>query len=153
MEKIEKMNNLRKLKYKMLRWKNFVDNEIKNEKAKKFCKINYMKKGFNGLKKYYILKLIKDTLGDDRKEVFDEIFNNKNLINILKALKILVKVFRGNNNKTKKEIFQRFKLFYLMNILKNICDRLKKESLDKINEFYKYFIKKSAFKKWKENFD
>ena len=83
MEKIEKMNNLRKLKYKMLRWKNFVDNEIKNEKAKKFCKINYMKKGFNGLKKYYILKLIKDTLGDDRKESFDEIFNNKNLINIL----------------------------------------------------------------------
>ena len=150
MEKIEKMNNLRKLKYKMLRWKNFVDNEIKNEKAKKFCKINYMKKGFNGLKKYYLLKLIKDTLGDDRKELFDEIFNNKNLINILKALKIIDKVFRGNNNKTKKEIFQRFKLFYLMNILKNICDRLKKESLDKINEFYEYFIKKSAFKKWKE---
>ena len=147
MEKIENMNNLRKLRNKMLKWKNI----IKNEKADKYRKNNLMKKGIKALKMNYIMKLLNDTMNENKMELINEIYKNKNFEKIMKAIKKLKKVFKNiNNNNIKKEIFARLKILYFMyiflNLKENIDYNLKKEALIKLNE---YLHKNSIFQKWK----
>ena len=154
MEKIEIMNNLRKLRNKMLKWKNI----IMNEKADKFRKNNLMRKGIKGLKMNYILKLLNDTMNENKKELLNEIYNNKKLEKILKAISKLKKGFKNiNNNDIKKEIFTRLKIFYFMHILLNLKENidyyLKKETLEKLKKLNEYLLKDSIFKKWKRKID
>ena len=154
MEKIEIMNNLRKLRNKMLKWKNI----IMNEKADKFRKNNLMRKGIKGLKMNYILKLLNDTMNENKKELLNEIYNNKKLEKILKAISKLKKGFKNiNNNDIKKEIFARLKIFYFMHILLNLKENidyyLKKETLEKLKKLNEYLLKDSIFKKWKRIID
>ena len=132
MEKIENMNNLRKLR------------------------LIFLKKGIKGLKMNLISKLIEDTLGNDKNnnKLLNEILNNKYFQNTLKAVKALNKIIQNNNNKIKKDIFQKLKLFYFMNILSNIKGNRDnigvKEAFEKIKKLYEYYIKKDSFQRWKE---
>ena len=157
MEKIENMNNLRKLKNKFLKWKHKIRKKINKENADNFRKYNLMKKGIKGLEMNYISKLMNDALGEDNNELLDEILNNKNLRNILKAIIILNKVLKNNNGKTKKEIFKKMKIFYFMNILSkiknDIDNKFIEEALEKIKKFYDALIKKDSFHKWKKLVD
>ena len=156
MEKIENMNNLRKLRLIFLKWKKMIQKQIKKEKAIAFRKNNYLKKGIKGLKMNLISKLIEDTLGNDKNnnKLLNEILNNKYFQNTLKAVKALNKIIQNNNNKIKKDIFQKLKLFYFMNILSNIKGNRDnigvKEAFEKIKKLYVYYIKKDSFQRWKE---
>ena len=158
MEKIEKINNIKKLRNKLLKWKNIIKNEIIKEKADKFRKNNLIKKGIKGLKMNYILKLLNDTLNESKKEILNEIYNNRNLEKILKASNKLKKAFKNiYNNAIKKEIFERMKIFYFMHILSNLKenndDNLKKEVLVKLKKLNEYLRKNSTIKKWKRLID
>ena len=117
-------------------------------------KNNLSKKGIKGLKMNSISKLINDILDGDKKELLDKIINNKNLQNLLKTTKKLNDIFKDNNNKIKKEIFEMMKLFYFMNVLsnikRNIDNRFTEEAFKKLIKFYEYRIKNDSFNKWKE---
>ena len=114
-----------------------------------------------GLKMNYISKLINDVLGKNKNKnnsgILDKIYNNKNLEKILKGIKLLNKVYKNNNNKIKKEIYKRLKIFYLMKILLNIkknIDNIKKRlTLDNLKNFNEFLLKNTAFKKWKRTID
>ena len=157
MEKIENMNNLRKLKNKFLKWKNKIRSKINKENADNFRKYNLLKKGIMGLEMNNISKLTNEALGEDDEELLDEILNNKNLQNLLRAIIILNKVLKNNNDKTKKEIFHKMKIFYFMNILSKIINRIDnkfiEEALEKIKKYYEALIKKDSFHKWKKIID
>ena len=145
-EKIEYKNNLKKLKNYLMKWKKIIKNEINKEKAERFRKYCLRKKGINGLKKNYVSKLINDVLGKNKKNsgTLDKIYNNKKIVKLLKGIKLLNKVYKNNNNKTKEEIYKKMKIFYFMNILSNIkknIDYIKKklilENFKKFNEIKK----------------
>ena len=161
MEKIEYFNKLRKLRKFLRRWKNAIKYMINKEKADLFRKYFLKKKGIKGLKINIIRKLINDVLGkknnNNKKNIIDEIYNNKNLEKVLKALKILLKADKNNNNKIKSEIYKRLKIFYFMNIISNIKKRIdnihKKLAIKKLKKLYSFFKKKSALKRWKKIVD
>ena len=145
-EKIEYKNNLKRLKNYLMKWKKIIKNEINKEKAERFRKYCLRKKGINGLKKNYVSKLINDVLGKNKKNsgTLDKIYNNKKIVKLLKGIKLLNKVYKNNNNKTKEEIYKKMKIFYFMNILSNIkknIDYIKKkiilENFKKFNEIKK----------------
>lgn len=156
-EKIEYLKNLRKLKNYLMKWKNIIQNEINKEKAERFRKYNLRKKGLKGLKMNNISKLMSEVLGKNKKQnrILDEIYNNKKFEKILRAIKILKKVYKNNNNKIKKEIYKRLKIFYFMSIIlnikkniDNIQERVIFRKLKKFLEKYKKMMSK-AFLTWK----
>ena len=156
-EKIEYLKNLRKLKNYLMKWKNIIQNEINKEKAERFRKYNLRKKGVKGLKMNNISKLMSEVLGKNKKQnrILDEIYNNKKFEKILRAIKILKKVYKNNNNKIKKEIYKRLKIFYFMSIILNIKKKIDNiqarvifRKLKKFLEKYKKMMSK-AFLTWK----
>ena len=156
-EKIEYLKNLRKLKNYLMKWKNIIQNEINKEKAERFRKYNLRKKGLKGLKMNNISKLMSEVLGKNKKQnrILDEIYNNKKFEKILRAIKILKKVYKNNNNKIKKEIYKRLKIFYFMSIILNIKKKIDNiqarvifRKLKKFLEKYKKMMSK-AFLTWK----
>ena len=153
MEKIENRNNLRKLKHMLLKWKNKIRNKKNKEKADNFRKNHLIKNGIKGLKMNLISKLKDDSFGEDKNKSLDKILYDTNFQNYLKAIKKLNRVFKDNNDKIKKRILEKMKLFYFINILSNIKkkidDRLAEEFLEKIIKFHEYLIIKDSFNKWK----
>ena len=126
MEKIEKFKCMKKLKYIVYKWKKKIYKLKIKEKAEIFNSNKNKNKVIKVLRNNYLSKLIKDVLKKDKKEkkeLLDKINKEKNLVNILKGIKILKRVVRNNNN---KKIFLRLK------------------------KLYEFLIKKSCFNKWKK---
>ena len=141
MEKIEKFKYLKKLKNIVYKWKKKSYKLKIKEKADKFNNDKNKKKVIKVLRNNYLLKLIKDVLNKEKNDLLGKINDEKNLMHILKGIKLLTKVIKNNNN---KNALLRLKKLYDLFLLKICFNKWKK-----INEF-KNVIQQLKNKKRKE---
>ncbi len=164
MEKIENMNYLKKLKNKFLLWKQIAEEEKQLDKGREFYEKKMKEKIMNHLKKSHmftknLLKLVKNNINDDKKLLLDKLYNHKIKTdnNYTKAISKLNKLFNNNDDKLKKDNFDKMKMFDFIDHLKDIKDALddkhKKDFLKKLKKLNDYYNMKDYFKKWKNTID
>ena len=160
MEKIENLNYLKKLKNKFLEWKRIAEEEKKMDKAKDFYEKKLKMKVVKTFKKYHvfkkkIIKLIRKNLYDEKKKLLDILYTNKIKTdnNYTKGVSKLNKLFKNNDNRLKKETFDKMKLLDFLDHLSDLKDLLddkhKKEFLKRLKKINDYYNIIDYFKNWK----
>ena len=160
MEKLEKKNLAKRLKNRFLLWKQ----KVEEEKAKNFYEKKLKQKVISSMKKSYkfkkmILKLVKNNIDKDKKNLLDKLYKNKIQTdnNYIKAVEKLKRLFKNKDNNLKKENFEKMKLFdfidHLNDIKDVIDDKHKKLFLEKLKQINDYYNKKDSFKRWKSAID